>query len=175
MGKSRPSSRPETAERRKALGLACHRQLPYFSTEINITSEKLDTAGSHAGGAAQASAPRLRSQQSVVIVQQPDRILVAHENVTQGSNSRGDITSGWRQQRRRKRIALVVIPRGDNPLLLSADMCEERKLLIWAKHIPPVRETWRRLKRGLHDSLASKILRVRNYGVLPHWRIEVIL
>lgn len=77
-------------------------------------------------------------------------------------------------RRRNKRVGVVILDRlGVAPVILSAEISESRKIIIWTTAVPPVADTYKRLVRVLPADLFSLVVGVRNIGKNISRRVEV--
>lgn len=148
-------------------------------------SGKLSVVGSRADRAGQTLAQRQMElpYQPLTAAPQIHTGVASGEEVptrTSGNEQSFGINANKRNEwqvktrRRNKRVGIFVIERqGVNPVILSADESESRKVIIWTTALPPVTDTYKRLEEILSAELFSSVLNVRNFGRDESRRVEV--
>lgn len=148
------------------------------SAFVTNNGGKPSEVGSQAGLASQALANRSndsvgRSGSKSCDTERTDLAAGCSRESSFGSPSEA---RAWKVVKRRqnKKVGMVILPSGgDTPELMSVDMSENRKVLIWSTSLPPVRLTHEHLTKDLPEELVRCVRLVRNCGRGKDRRIEI--
>ncbi len=69
---------------------------------------------------------------------------------------------------------MIIVRAGCDPIILSSEQAEERKIIIWTDAVPKVKVTRTKLSEVLSEEDLRKILRIRNIGMMTSRRIELL-